>query len=149
MRPGTSPAQAAEALGIPVVSGNVSLYNETDGRAIPPTAVVGCVGIVEDVREVPSRWDAGDALLVAEAGDSLQEQAALIGFVWWASPLLTLAHDVGEGGLERAVAEAEAWSGREAWAEGTAPYGSVLLACSPEDFAQLGWPNIRLVGAVL
>ena len=142
-------AQAAEALGIPVVSGNVSLYNETDGRAIPPTPVVGCVGIVEDVREVPSRWDAGDALLVAEAGDSLQEQAALIGFVWWASPLLTLAHDVGEGGLERAVAEAGAWSGREAWAEGTAPYGSVLLACSPEDFAQLGWPNIRLVGAVL
>ena len=43
-------AQAAEALGIPVVSGNVSLYNETDGRAIPPTPVVGCVGLVPDVR---------------------------------------------------------------------------------------------------
>ncbi len=39
-------AQAAEALGIPVVSGNVSLYNETAGRAIPPTPVVGCVGLV-------------------------------------------------------------------------------------------------------
>src|SRR5205823_6367505 len=39
-------ASAAEALGIPVVSGNVSLYNETDGRAIPPTPVVGCVGLV-------------------------------------------------------------------------------------------------------
>ena len=37
-------AQAAEALGIPVVSGNVSLYNDTDGRSIPPTPVVGCVG---------------------------------------------------------------------------------------------------------
>ena len=37
-------AETAEALGIPVVSGNVSLYNETDGRAIPPTPVVGCVG---------------------------------------------------------------------------------------------------------
>ena len=34
-------AQAAEALGIPVVSGNVSLYNDTDGRSIPPTPVVG------------------------------------------------------------------------------------------------------------
>src|SRR5205814_1143534 len=36
-------AAAAEALGIPVVSGNVSLYNDTDGRSIPPTPVVGCV----------------------------------------------------------------------------------------------------------
>ena len=35
---------------MPVVSGNVSLYNETDGRAIPPTPVVGCVGLVADVR---------------------------------------------------------------------------------------------------
>ena len=42
-------AQACEALGIPVVSGNVSLYNETDGRPIYPTPVVGCVGLVEDV----------------------------------------------------------------------------------------------------
>ena len=39
-------ARAAEALGIPVVSGNVSLYNDTDGRSIPPTPVVGCVGLV-------------------------------------------------------------------------------------------------------
>ena len=45
--------RAAEALGIPVVSGNVSLYNETDGRAIPPTPVVGCVGLVPDVRARP------------------------------------------------------------------------------------------------
>ena len=34
-------AAAATAIGAPVVSGNVSLYNETDGRAIPPTPVVG------------------------------------------------------------------------------------------------------------
>ena len=46
-------ARAAEALGIPVVSGNVSLYNETDGRAITPAPVVGCVGLVPDVRNVP------------------------------------------------------------------------------------------------
>ena len=42
-------ARAAEALRIPVVSGNVSLYNETDGRAILPAPVVGCVGLVPDV----------------------------------------------------------------------------------------------------
>jgi phosphoribosylformylglycinamidine synthase subunit PurL len=45
-------AQAADELGIPVVSGNVSLYNETGGRPIPPTPVVGCVGLVPDVRAV-------------------------------------------------------------------------------------------------
>ena len=54
-------ARACEALGIPVVSGNVSLYNETDGRAIPPTPVVGCVGLVADVRAVPGAWRDGDA----------------------------------------------------------------------------------------
>jgi phosphoribosylformylglycinamidine (FGAM) synthase-like enzyme len=73
-------AQAAEALGIPVVSGNVSLYNETDGRAIPPTPVVGCVGLVADVRKSPSRWRSGDAILLAEGGESLAEQVALIEF---------------------------------------------------------------------
>src|SRR5204863_3592121 len=46
-------AAAANALGIPIVSGNVSLYNDTDGRSIPPTPVVGCVGLVRDVRFVP------------------------------------------------------------------------------------------------
>ena len=46
-------AEACEALRVPIVSGNVSLYNETDGRAIDPTPVVGCVGLLEDVRQVP------------------------------------------------------------------------------------------------
>jgi phosphoribosylformylglycinamidine synthase len=49
-------AAACEALGVPVVSGNVSLYNETNGRAIHPTPVVGAVGLVEDVRRVPRGW---------------------------------------------------------------------------------------------
>ena len=42
-------ADACRVLGVPVVSGNVSLYNETDGRAIPPTPTVGMVGLLEDV----------------------------------------------------------------------------------------------------
>ncbi|RTH40113.1 phosphoribosylformylglycinamidine synthase II, partial [Thermus scotoductus] len=37
--------EASEALGVPVVSGNVSLYNESGGRRIPPTAMVGVVGV--------------------------------------------------------------------------------------------------------
>ena len=42
-------AQACEAFGTPVVSGNVSLYNETDRGAIYPTPTVGMVGVLEDV----------------------------------------------------------------------------------------------------
>ena len=40
-------AEACEVLGTPVVSGNVSLYNESGGRPIHPTPVVGCVGVLE------------------------------------------------------------------------------------------------------
>ena len=78
-------AQAAESPGIPVVSGNVSLYNETDGRAIPPTPVVGCVGLVADVRYVPTGWREGDVIVVARA-DGLKTEAALIRFVAPACP---------------------------------------------------------------
>ncbi len=42
-------AEACRALDVPIVSGNVSLYNETAGRAIPPTPPVGMVGLLEDV----------------------------------------------------------------------------------------------------
>jgi phosphoribosylformylglycinamidine synthase len=43
-------AEACRALSFPVVSGNVSLYNETDGVAIPPTPTVGAVGLLEDAQ---------------------------------------------------------------------------------------------------
>ena len=39
-------AAACDALAFPVVSGNVSLYNETNGEAIPPTPAVGGVGVL-------------------------------------------------------------------------------------------------------
>ena len=45
-------AEACRELAFPVVSGNVSLYNETDGVAIPPTPVVGAVGLIEDIDKV-------------------------------------------------------------------------------------------------
>ncbi len=44
-------AAACEALNFPVVSGNVSLYNETNGEAIPPTPAVGGVGVLKDLRK--------------------------------------------------------------------------------------------------
>jgi len=43
-------AEACEALGVPVISGNVSLYNESFGQPIYPTPVVGMLGLLEDVR---------------------------------------------------------------------------------------------------
>jgi phosphoribosylformylglycinamidine synthase len=121
-------ARACEVLGVPVVSGNVSLYNETDGRAIPPTPVVGCVGLVGDVRRVPGAWRQGDVVLVAGGdgvsldGSEYQAQflggpagrppppdyaaeAALVHFLWRAAPGLTAAHDVSDGGLAVALAE--------------------------------------------
>ncbi len=128
-------AQAAEALGIPVVSGNVSLYNETDGRPIPPTPVVGCVGLVPDVRFVPDRWESGDVVLLASAPEAgLAAEAALIRFLWKAAPLLSLCHDVGDGGLARALEEAARWSGRPAEVSlpGTnVSLGAAVLACAP------------------
>ena len=121
-------ARACEVLGVPVVSGNVSLYNETDGRAIPPTPVVGCVGLVGDVRRVPGAWREGDVVLVA-GGDGVSldgseyqarflggpagrppppdyaAEAALVHFLWRAAPGLAAAHDISDGGLAVALAE--------------------------------------------
>jgi phosphoribosylformylglycinamidine synthase len=59
-------AEACRALDFPVVSGNVSLYNETDGRAIPPTPTVGAVGVIDDgaVRAGYAGMKPGDTLLL-------------------------------------------------------------------------------------
>ena len=145
-------AQAAEALRIPVVSGNVSLYNDTDGRSIPPTPVVGCVGLVPDVRFVPGAWQADDVVLVATAPGELDlaAEAALIRYVWKAAPVLTLAHDVSDGGLEEALREAALHSGIGARVElpDPAPGGRVVLACAPADVDRLGTKGIEQIGVV-
>ncbi len=127
-------ARACEVLGIPVVSGNVSLYNETDGRAIPPTPVVGCVGLVADVRAVPGAWQQGDAVLLAGGEDASLDgseyqsrflggpagrpaspdyvaEAALIHFLWRSAARLSAAHDVSDGGAAVALAELALHSG--------------------------------------
>jgi phosphoribosylformylglycinamidine synthase subunit PurL len=145
-------AAAAQALGIPVVSGNVSLYNDTDGRSIPPTPVVGCIGLVPDVRFVPDRWRKGDAVLVATAPGELdlEAEAALVRYVWKAAPVLTLAHDVSDGGLELALLEAAEHSGMAAHVElpEEVPGGQVLLACAPENVDRLGTRGLQRIGTV-
>jgi len=73
-------AEACKVFNTPVVSGNVSFYNETDGRGILPTPVIGMIGLVEDVRRVVQQGfkQEGDhiALLGTTADDlSISEYA--------------------------------------------------------------------------
>jgi phosphoribosylformylglycinamidine synthase len=90
----------------------VSLYNDTDGRSIPPTPVVGCVGLVPDVRRIPQGWRRGDKVSVVRgSSNSLEAEAELIRLVWQAAPSLSLVHDVSDGGLEVALREMAEWSG--------------------------------------
>jgi phosphoribosylformylglycinamidine synthase subunit PurL len=171
-------AQACEALGIPIVSGNVSLYNETEGRPIHPTPVVGCVGLIEDVRLVPGLWRAGDAVFLAghpavslagseyqalfgEVGGrpaelDLAAEAALIEFLWRTAPLLSFAHDVSEGGLAVCLAEAAVASG--IGAELDVPDdrislfgeggGQAVIACADEKAESLSGVPLQRLGTV-
>ena len=65
-------AEACNALDFPVVSGNVSLYNETNGVAIPPTPAIGGIGIIPDIATMATMAlkRNGDVLMLlgAEAG---------------------------------------------------------------------------------
>ncbi len=71
--------EACRALDFPIVSGNVSLYNETDGRAILPTPTIGGVGLLDDLGDLiagPAR--AGDAaLMIGRAGSHLGQSALI------------------------------------------------------------------------
>jgi phosphoribosylformylglycinamidine synthase len=69
-------AEACEALSTPVVSGNVSFYNETEGRGIHPTPVIGMVGLVEDVRRVVTQGFKRDGHLVALVGRGGEDLSA-------------------------------------------------------------------------
>ncbi|MBK8726325.1 MAG: phosphoribosylformylglycinamidine synthase subunit PurL [Holophagaceae bacterium] len=60
--------QACLALGVPVVSGNVSLYNDTEGVSIFPTPMIGAVGLIEDAA-LPVDVHAPDATALAKVGN--------------------------------------------------------------------------------
>ncbi len=123
---------ACEAFETPVTGGNVSLFNETDGRAIYPTPVIGMVGIIEDVSRITSNSfrEAGDDILLlgantGELGGSeylyvtaglvagqppsinLEGERALQQAVLQMNHerLLASAHDCSQGGLASTLAE--------------------------------------------
>jgi phosphoribosylformylglycinamidine synthase len=62
-------AAASTALGVPVVSGNVSLYNETAAAPIMPSPAIGCVGVLDDVsRHATQVWRDGDTVFLLGTG---------------------------------------------------------------------------------
>ncbi|MEM8937627.1 MAG: phosphoribosylformylglycinamidine synthase subunit PurL, partial [Pseudomonadota bacterium] len=130
---------ACEALNYPVVSGNVSLYNETNGRAIPPTPAIGGVGVIEDATRAASVGgaEAGEELIAIGVtrgwlGQSLylrelfeikegapppvdfdaeRDTGALIRKLI-DEGLVTACHDIADGGLLVAAAEMALAAGR-------------------------------------
>jgi phosphoribosylformylglycinamidine synthase len=131
-------ADACRALDFPVVSGNVSFYNETEGTAIQPTPEIGGVGLIDDLDRVatPAFRNSGDALVLVgrtrgHVGASLYLRE-LVGREGGAPPpvdldaerrngdfvrgliqsgRVTACHDVSDGGLYVAVAEMAMASG--------------------------------------
>src|SRR5215208_151549 len=100
-------AEACRVFETPVVSGNVSFYNETEGRGILPTPVIGMVGLIEDVRRVvsPGFKKEGDviALLGTTQNDlAMSEYAVSIGGVTTAE--IAAAGRVPELDMERELA---------------------------------------------
>jgi phosphoribosylformylglycinamidine synthase len=125
-------ADACRAFEAPIVGGNVSFYNETEGKAIHPTPMIAMVGLLEDVRAALTQWfrNQGDAvLLLGEPGGSLaaSEYLAVVHGLEAGRPapvnlkaeraihdavraardarLIVSAHDCSEGGLAAALAE--------------------------------------------
>jgi len=62
--------EACRALDVPITGGNVSLYNETDGRAIYPTPIIGVVGVIEHADSVLERRfrETGDSIILLGTG---------------------------------------------------------------------------------
>jgi phosphoribosylformylglycinamidine synthase subunit PurL len=168
---------ASLAFGAPVVSGNVSFYNETEGHAIPPTPTIAVLGVMIDVaKHVTQHFkNPGDAIaLVRTAKPSLaaseysalfgidggslapidlaREAALVEGLVEGAElGLIRSAHDIAEGGLAVALAEAcfnprailgaEVLLGRAGNADAVDFFGegasTVILSIAPGDVARV------------
>lgn len=125
-------AKACEVLETPVISGNVSLYNETNGQAIYPTPVIGMVGLIEDLSHITTQdFKMADDLIyvLGETKDDFngsELQKMMLGFIEGKimdfdlaiekeiqqlvltaikAGMLESAHDCSEGGLAIALAE--------------------------------------------
>ena len=68
--------EACEAFETPIVSGNVSFYNETEGRGILPTPTIGMVGLIEDARKIVTQGFKTEGDLIALLGETKDDLAA-------------------------------------------------------------------------
>jgi phosphoribosylformylglycinamidine synthase subunit PurL len=77
-------AEACHALSLPVIGGNVSLYNESGGADIDPTPVLGVLGLVDDVQAPPPGlgWAEGDAIVLLGARTAADGSFPLEGTRW-------------------------------------------------------------------
>jgi phosphoribosylformylglycinamidine synthase len=134
-------AEACNTFQTPVTGGNVSFYNETDGRGIHPTPVIGMVGIIEEARHVTTQWFKHEnraIILLGTTADDLgasEYAVATRGRLEGGVPRLDLeleqrvqeaclqmiqaglvesAHDCSDGGLSVALAESAFSSYRKA-----------------------------------
>ncbi|MEX0999690.1 MAG: phosphoribosylformylglycinamidine synthase subunit PurL [Thermodesulfobacteriota bacterium] len=125
-------SEACLKLNTPVVSGNVSFYNETQGTAIYPTPTVGMVGLIENIDTHMTQWFKNEGDLIVLLGQTREEFGGseylkeIYGKVCGAPPELNLemelkliqallkaseegiinsAHDISEGGLAVAISE--------------------------------------------
>ena len=100
-------AEACRAFETPVVSGNVSFYNETEGRGILPTPVIGMVGLVEDVRRVvtPGFKKSGDVIaLLGTTEDDLSMSEYAVSILGVTTAEIAAAGKVPALNLERELA---------------------------------------------
>ena len=123
--------EACEALDMPIVSGNVSLYNETDGAAIPPTPTIAAVGLLESLDDrIPVGGRKGDVLVMLGATVGWLDRSAWLAELHGREEgppppvdlaaerragelvislknrgLLNAAHDLSDGGMAVAAAE--------------------------------------------
>jgi phosphoribosylformylglycinamidine synthase len=155
-------SEACRALAFPVVSGNVSLYNETNGVAIPPTPAIGGVGLLADIDSAATiAFKAeGEIILLAGAPSSLGTHLGqsiylreILGREEGPPPpvdlagekatgdlvralirarLLTAVHDLSDGGLAVAIAEMAMASGIGAILDGVSE-AALLPALFGED----------------
>jgi phosphoribosylformylglycinamidine synthase len=103
-------SEACRALDVPVVGGNVSLYNETAGDDIAPTPVVGMLGVVDHLARRPAGPHLEPGARIACIGPpslDLHAHAATVAVVRGlvADDAVVGAHDVADGGLATCVAE--------------------------------------------
>ncbi len=64
-------AEACRALELPVVGGNVSFYNETNGQAVLPTPIIGVVGVLEEADRLATQWFKGGGHRIALLGSEV------------------------------------------------------------------------------